>query len=93
MSDVCIVSAFRTGLTQCALPVSLFEIWHFTCVQNRNISVMRSWRPEVKKTQNEMYCAVGDGVKEELPTAVRAAGTLCGAGLFEQLITEGSQPA
>ncbi len=40
-----------------------------------------------------MYCAAGDGVKVELPVAVRAAGTLCSTGLFEQLITEGSHPA
>lgn len=40
-----------------------------------------------------MDCITGDGVKEELSVAVWAAGTLCSAGMFEQLITEGSQLA
>lgn len=39
-----------------------------------------------------LFCVACDGREAELPVAVWEAGTLCRKGLFEQLITEGSQP-
>ncbi len=69
-------------------------VWNLSLclyIQNGNIYVMRSWRPWGEKSQ--MYCVADDGAKVALPAAVWAAGTLCSTGLFEQLITEGSQPA
>lgn len=92
MSDVCILSP-PIGPTQSALPVGLLKSG--TLLENTHgiylcYEELEAWG---EKTQNETYCAAGDGAKVELPAAVWAAGTLCSKGLFEQLITEGSQPA